>query len=343
MKKIISVLLALTIVLSALFASFTLAKAATYIDYGDWMLEVNDDNTYYIGGYTGTDTELEFPEKANGKTIKGVGSHFIDNCETDITSVLIPDSFTIIGAYAFSGCAALESVNIPSSLTKIGNMAFSGCSSLNNIDFSSADSASQIPYGCFSGCSSLSSIVLPEKLTSIGDYAFSNSALQSIDIPDSVTSIGSYSFNRCSSLTDVTLSNGLVSIGEGAFYYAESLKAVYVPVSVSSIGLYAFYPMAIEDDGSMIIDCYTDTYAAQYAYENFLNCTKCSLVKGDANNDGVTNIRDVTYIQLYRADLYEIGTDPKTIDRVDVTGDYQVTLRDATQIQLFRAGIIDSL
>ena len=201
------------------------------------------------------------------------------------------------------------------------------------------DSVTSIGSYCFNNCSALTSFTFSEGITTIPEHAFDGcTSLQTAVIPNYVTSIGAYAYYGCTALRDVELPPTLESIGIYAFYNDLAMNPVYIPISVNSIGGFAFNALS-----SVKLECYKDTYAAKYSYDNYINYTAIDLVKGDADNNGVTNIRDVTYIQLYRADLYEIGTDAKTVDRVDVTGDYKVTIRDATQIQLFRAGLIDSL
>ncbi len=61
-------------------------------------------------------------------------------------------------------------------------------------------------------------------MTSIGDSAFYNcSSLTSVTIPEGVTSIGNWAFEDCSSLTSVTIPEGVTTIGGRAFEGCSSL------------------------------------------------------------------------------------------------------------------------
>ena len=78
-------------------------------------------------------------------------------------------------------------------------------------------------------------------VTSIGDFAFSGcSSLTQITIPEGVTSIGNVAFSGCSSLTEVAIPESVTSIGGGAFYDCSSLTQITIPEGVTSIGDYAF-------------------------------------------------------------------------------------------------------
>ena len=90
-----------------------------------------------------------------------------------------------------------------------------------------------------------------------GDYEYSvlddgtvkitgyNGSAETVVIPDtidgkSVTSIGNGAFEDCTSLTSVTIPDGVKCIGHSAFYECTSLKSITIPDGVTSIGGTAF-------------------------------------------------------------------------------------------------------
>ena len=154
--------------------------------------------------------------------------------------LIIPDSVTSIGNYAFSGCSGLTSVTIGNGVTSIGSGAFRDCTGLTSATI--PDSVASIGSSAFSGCTGLTSITIPDSVTSIGGGVFIGcTGLTSITIPDSVTSIGGYAFSGCTGLTSVTIGNSVKTIGEYAFSHCTGLTSVTIGNSVTSIGGYAFY------------------------------------------------------------------------------------------------------
>ena len=110
-----------------------------------------------------------------------------------LKSLVIPDSVTNIGDYAFSGCWSLSSVVIPDSVTSIGDYAFWNCRSLTDI-------------------------VIPDSVTSIGESAFKNCiSLKSFEIPSSVSSIGFGAFDGCESLTNIVIPDSVVNLKGNPF------------------------------------------------------------------------------------------------------------------------------
>ena len=157
-----------------------------------------------------------------------------------LTSLIIPDSVTNIGDYAFSGCRSLTDIVIPDSVTNIGDYAFWNCGSLTNIVI--PNSVTSIGDNAFEYCFSLSNLIIPDGVTSIGDGAFVGcTSLSSVVIPDSVSCIGNNAFGCCESLTDIVIPNSVTSIGESAFYECSSLTEVVIPDSVTCIGDKVFF------------------------------------------------------------------------------------------------------
>ena len=132
--------------------------------------------------------------------------------------------------------------------------------------------------------------------------------------------------------------DGILKIGEKAFYGENQLTTISLPASLKSIGAYAFYPRGLEG-GQLTVECQSGTYAADYAYSNFLNMNAKSNI-GDADGNGKVNINDVTFVQLYLlglADFTYYGQE----NNADANRDNVVNLRDATTIQLKLANRID--
>ena len=190
---------------------------------------------------------------------KFIGCHFLK-------SLVIPDSVTNIGDYAFWGCKSLKSLVIPDGVTSIGDCAFYDCESLKSLVI--PDSVTSIGGRAFVGCTSLKSLVIPDSVGNIIGNPFSgwNGELKCLSpyfiydnkvlfdkdkskiiafrdknttsyvIPDSVSSIGDYAFWNCHSLKRLVLPDSVSSIGDWAFWNCRSLTDIVIPDSVNSIG-----------------------------------------------------------------------------------------------------------
>ena len=111
-----------------------------------------------------------------------------------IKHVVIADTFTSIGNYAFYDCTGLTSVTIPNSVTSIGDYAFGGCSGLSSVTI--PNSVTSIGSSAFYGCSGLKSIVIGSGVTSIPDYSlYTGKSIESLTIGSSVLSISYVAFS----------------------------------------------------------------------------------------------------------------------------------------------------
>lgn len=89
------------------------------------------------------------------------------------------------------------------------------------------------------------SVVIPyalegKRVTKIGYRAFYDCSLTSVTIPDGVIEIGEDAFYNCTDLESVTIGNSVVEIGAGAFESCSSLTSITLPDSVTTVGDDAF-------------------------------------------------------------------------------------------------------
>ena len=100
-------------------------------------------------------------------------------------------------------------------------------------------------------------------VTSIGSYAFYKcTSLTTITLPEGVTSIESCAFFSCTSLTSITIPEGVTSIEERTFYGCESLTAIVLPKNLREIGSQAFA------DCNELLDVYCYAESVPWAEAN---------------------------------------------------------------------------
>ena len=136
-------------------------------------LEVDENVSYYLIGYSGNDTELVLPTSFdfNGNTIDKYNIYDYAFREYNtIRSIIIPDFITTFGNATFYNCRGLQNVKLPDTLIGLGASTFSGCYSLTSVKIPNGPLA--IGSNVFYYCTSLNTVIIPKSVKSIGYYSF---------------------------------------------------------------------------------------------------------------------------------------------------------------------------
>ena len=193
-----------------------------------------------ITGFDNSSVNVTIPDKIKGKPVTAIASNAFFN--TNISSLTMPNSISVIGSGAFYDCSGLHSITISSKVTKLEENTFRGCTALSSVTLPSG--LTSIGTQAFYKCSSLKSITLPPSLTTLGDWAFANcTAMTKIAIPDKVTTLGKSLFHECTQLAECSFSSAsrVAALGESMFFSCSALKGFVIPSSVKSIPANCFY------------------------------------------------------------------------------------------------------
>ncbi len=298
-KKIVSIVLILTILLSLFAVVPITVKAETSGKCGDnvcWnlsdngVLTINGSGNMYDYSAYGTRAPWYSERTSITRVIIEYGINNIGGCAfihlENLTNISIPSSVNSIDKGAFIGCKNLESITIPESVISLGKEAFAstGLSYVRIPDsviemgddiFKNCDRLTEvylpncittIPRFAFHGCNSLINIVIPESVNRIEDYAFSMSSLTSINIPKNVDYIGSEAFAN-TKISTIVIPDNVTQLKSQAFFCCGKLKSAVIGNGVTTISYGTFQGCSNLEKLSVGIGVKTINYNAfEYIY-----------------------------------------------------------------------------
>lgn len=200
-----------------------------------------------ITKYNGTDKDVAIPDKIDGIDVVEIGQGAFARNDT-ISSLIIPDTVTLINIEAFSTCPLLENVTLPQSLVTIAYSAFGMCQKLKEITFPSQ--VNIVGDNAFYGCTSLENITLSDNILYFGASVFDGTAWHQ-NTEDGIVTIGNILYEYRGDMPKeytLTIPSGVKTIASGAFYgriniidikWAESLKNIGRRAFADCIGLSA--------------------------------------------------------------------------------------------------------
>ena len=153
---------------------------------------------------------------------------------TDLS--FIKPSVTILGERIFEGCKNLTRVEIPDTVKTIGGYTFLNCVNMTSVKLPAG--ITEIPNRMFQGCTNLkftadseTEFILPETVTSIGDFAFMGCNFRTIQMSEGVKTIGQGAFANNNRLKTIVVPNTVTSIGDTAFSNCKLLSEVTMPIA----------------------------------------------------------------------------------------------------------------
>jgi len=254
----------------------------------------------------------KFPERTAYKL--AAEGNYRDALEEGLNTLVLPEFETTVQDFAFQECKNLVQMNLSDSVASIGISAFAGCTNLKSISLS--NTLESIGDGAFSGCTILGEIVIPDSVISIGDYVFDectnlqynqydfgnylgsekNPYMVFVGVTD--TDVGrvrihpntkfimSDAFGDCSLLTEITIPEGVLSIGSYAFANCSSLGKIELPSTLKRLGQCAFY-------GCLWLNEITLTEGiTEVEYGTFLDCRALKKV---SLPDSLISISDLAF------------------------------------------------
>ncbi len=290
--------------------SETTVEKPEEITSGEYTYHIDEEyGGAVITAYEPEDKNVVFPEKIDGVVVVGLGD-FIFNNQSKIETVTIPKNICHIGASAFYGTSINEFfVEEGHSMYKTEDGVLFSKDGIalvayppkkEDTSYVVPDGVEELYHGCFASNTYLTDIQLPDGLIYIDSWAFANTTIQEVDIPKTVTSIDSYAFAYmkrltsiktppelvvipsatfagCSNLDDVTLNEGLVEIGQGAFA-GTAVRSIVIPTTVESIDYCAlgysenlqtsYSTLVIYGLGGSVAQIYATDKDEEYDYKN---------------------------------------------------------------------------
>lgn len=174
-------------------------------------------------------------------TVTKIGDYAFWGCNK-LTDFDFPTSIRTIGNFAFTASGLTGQLDLPNTLSSIGNSAFANVGSITG-DLVIPNSVTSIGTSAFARCTQLDgAVTLSTSLLSLSAGTFQQSGIRSINITDNLGNIDAAAFESCYNLTFITFSNNsqLKVIATRAFRYCSSLTSITIPEGVTSIGSNAF-------------------------------------------------------------------------------------------------------
>ncbi len=186
---------------------------------------------------------------SNAKQLKCLPTEMFQYCSS-LTKVTLPDSINEMGSLVFNGCSSL-SYNYYDNAGYIGSAANQYIILMDGASIGKINDNTKLIYaGALSNCPESKFTTVTENGSNIYYLGSSTNAyyvlvradygITSCSVNKNTKIICDRAFEGRSSLSSITLPEGLLSIGEYAFHSCGSLSSIQIPSTVCSLGMEMF-------------------------------------------------------------------------------------------------------
>ena len=206
-----------------------------------------------ITDYIGTREHVLIPSEIGGFPVTALADKAF--YEKHVTTVVVPDSVTEIGAACFSGDNYLVSLTLPDGLAELPPIALESCYSL--MDFELPKGLKTIGAGALQAIFYLTHLTIPAGVTDIEQMNFlMMHGLEEVSVAEGSTSFTYdaengllmtadkarllHCFFHLAPQKEIILPEGMKTIDPFAFHYDVTVEKIVLPEGAETIGLLAF-------------------------------------------------------------------------------------------------------
>ena len=167
-----------------------------------------------------------------GKELEEIQENAFTGCKNLEGTLFLPDSLKCICRDAFSGCASIDSLVLPDSVSELGTYAFINCVGLKEIKIGKG--LSKLSRGVFRGCSRIHELVVPENILLIEEDAFCKCTnLERVYMETGIQRIKNHAFYGCHKLAEIHLPASILSLDKAVFADCPVVHIKVVPDSLA--------------------------------------------------------------------------------------------------------------
>ena len=167
-----------------------------------------------------------------GKELEEIKENAFTGCKSLEGTLFLPDSLKCICRDAFSRCASIDSLVLPDSVSELGTYAFLYCVGLKEIKIGKG--LSKLSRGVFRGCSRIHELVVPKNILLIEEDAFCKCTnLERVYMETGIQRIKNHAFYGCHKLAEIHLPASILSLDKAVFADCPVVHIKVVPDSLA--------------------------------------------------------------------------------------------------------------